>query len=167
MLVGVMADSHDNLPNVEKALRIFKEAGVEAVFHLGDFVAPFTLKKVAEAEVPVYAVFGNNDGEREVLRRVATREGINLSSQPAFVEVNECTIALLHGTGTPDDTLAVVERMARSADVVLYGHTHRREAREVEGALILNPGETLGYLTGEASVALLDLETLEVEFRVL
>ena len=167
MLVGVMADSHDNLPNVEKALRIFRAAEVEAIFHLGDFVAPFTLKKVAEAGVPVHAVFGNNDGEREVLRRVATREGINLRSQPAFIEVSGCTVALLHGTGTPDDTLAVVERMTGCADVVLYGHTHRREVREMNGTLVLNPGETLGYLMGEATVALLNLTTLEVEFRVL
>ena len=51
-------------------------------------------------------------------------------------------------------------------DVVVFGHTHEIEERR-DGALLLNPGEVGGWLTGRSTVMLLDLESLEVEVRVL
>ena len=37
MLIGVMADTHDNLRMLAAALRVFREHGVEAILHAGDF----------------------------------------------------------------------------------------------------------------------------------
>ena len=62
----------------------------------------------------------------------------------------------------------MAEPLARSGDfdLVVYGHTHEIEQRQEEG-LLLNPGEAGGWLTGLATVALVDLETLEVNLREL
>jgi predicted phosphodiesterase len=48
--------------------------------------------------------------------------------------------------------------------VVVHGHTHRRELRTRGDALILNPGEACGWLFGTPTAAILDLETMGVEF---
>ncbi len=41
MLIGVVSDTHDNLPLVEKAVKRLNEEKVNLVLHAGDYVAPF------------------------------------------------------------------------------------------------------------------------------
>jgi len=62
MLVGIVADTHDNLDLVEAAVETFEERGVDAVVHCGDIVAPFSAVPF-DAEFEFHAVRGNNDGE--------------------------------------------------------------------------------------------------------
>jgi len=56
-----------------------------------------------------------------------------------------------------------VEALAQSGlyDVVVYGHTHELVVRRAADALVINPGETCGWLTGAPSCVILELETLE------
>lgn len=44
MRIGLIADTHDNVPMVEKAVALFNREGVSAVFHAGDYVSPFSVK---------------------------------------------------------------------------------------------------------------------------
>jgi len=44
MKIGVISDTHDNLPLIEKAVKIFNEKGVKLVLHAGDYVALFVVK---------------------------------------------------------------------------------------------------------------------------
>ena len=72
MKIGVLSDTHDHLPNIRKAVEVFPKIGVEAVIHGGDFCSPFTLaefKPLADKGLKMYAVFGNNDGDRVLLVR--------------------------------------------------------------------------------------------------
>ena len=46
-------------------------------------------------------------------------------------------------------------------EVVVTGHTHKPEVGRGE-PLLVNPGELGGWLTGRASLAILDLESLDV-----
>ena len=48
-------------------------------------------------------------------------------------------------------------------DVIIYGHTHKPDVRRVKDTLIVNPGETGGWVTGKSTVALLDPVSLEAE----
>ena len=48
-------------------------------------------------------------------------------------------------------------------DVIIYGHTHSIDVRKNNNVLILNPGESCGYLSGKATVALLDISKKDVE----
>ena len=43
MLVGLISDTHDNLPMVEKAVKRLNEEKVGLVLHAGDYVAPFVI----------------------------------------------------------------------------------------------------------------------------
>ncbi len=162
LLIGVMSDSHDSLECVRRASKVFSEHGVSAVIHLGDIIAPFTLRALAESiRVPLEAVFGNNDGERVGLLKIAQVYGVNLGDQPRIVSFNNRRLLLAHGFGDPSTTYNVVEALAESRkwDAVLYGHTHEARVDYKRGVLILNPGDCSGYL-GKPMVALLDLKTM-------
>jgi putative phosphoesterase len=47
-------------------------------------------------------------------------------------------------------------------DLIVYGHTHKPEIRGGR-PLLINPGELGGWLTGQPSAALVDLEALKGE----
>jgi putative phosphoesterase len=163
MLVGVMSDSHDNMEKVVEATELFNREGVELVIHLGDIVSPFIVRRLGETlKAKMIIVYGNNDGERLLIREVAAKYGYSVHEPPRAVEIGGRRVLLAHGFGDPDNTSTIVEALAASGkfDAVLYGHTHRTDNRLVNGVLILNPGETYGGLTGKSTVAILDMEDL-------
>jgi putative phosphoesterase len=69
-------------------------------------------------------------------------------------------IAVTHGT---DERIVRALARSRLYDVVIVGHTHRYEIREVGRTILVNPGEVCGYVTGVKSVALLDTRKREVQ----
>jgi len=68
MLIGLMSDSHDNLPMIRKAVDYFNSMKAELVFHAGDIVAPFCMDELSRLNCRLIAVFGNNDGEKKMWR---------------------------------------------------------------------------------------------------
>lgn len=158
MLIGVMADSHDNVPKIEAAVQLFNRSGVEHVLHAGDFVAPFAIEPLRQLRCPVVSVFGNNDGEKFGLA-ARMREIGEVHPYLATVQLANRRIAVVH---YPE----LAEPLAKSSsfDLVVYGHTHRVDQRRDHG-LLLNPGETGGWLTGCATVATVDLTNLQVRLH--
>ena len=161
MLAGLMADTHDRLPMVEKAVRKFNEEGVELVLHAGDYVAPFVIPRFRELKAKLVGVFGNNDGDRELLkRRFSEYEGMELRGNFAELRVNGRKIALMHGS--EEELLrALIE--SQNFDVVVHGHTHKAEIYRKGKTLVVNPGEVCGYLTAKSTIALLNIEKLEAK----
>ncbi len=155
-----MSDSHDNLPAIRAAVGLFRRLAVERVVHAGDFVAPFALEPLAELGCPVHGVFGNNDGERVVLAERFRRLG-EIHPNLAELELGGRRIAAVH---YPE--LAMPLAASGRFDLVIYGHTHRIDEQR-QGALLLNPGEVGGWLTGRATAAVVELETLAVELHEL
>jgi putative phosphoesterase len=160
MLIGVMADSHDNVPKVEAAVSLFNRTQVKHVLHAGDFVAPFAIDPLRGLHCPVLSVFGNNDGERLGLA-ARIREVGEVHPYLATVSLADRQIAVVH---YPE----LAEPLAKSGayDLVVYGHTHRVDQRHDHG-LVLNPGEVGGWLTGCSTVAVVDLSTLQVQLHEL
>jgi len=156
MLVGVMADSHDNVPLIRRGIGLFLEEGVEAVVHAGDFVAPFSAKEVMKFRGKVIAVFGNNDGEREGLKKVLG----DIERGPRKFELGGLRWVLAHDR---DD---VRGKDLKGADVLIFGHSHNSSVEEGK-VLAVNPGECGAWLTGAPTVALLDTDKREAEIRKL
>jgi len=156
MKVGILADSHDHLQALRAAARTMLTAGVEHILWAGDFVAPFALPPIHAVGVPVTGVFGNNDGERNYLAKRFADYGWELQPKFAFPVLGTVRFAMHH---EPEP----VEALAQSGlyDVVVYGHTHELVVRRAADALVINPGETCGWLTGAPSCVILELETLE------
>lgn len=162
MKIGVISDTHDNVPKIEAAIRYFNHIGVEAVLHCGDFVAPFALVPFKELTPKLYLVYGNNDGEKKGLRALAAQYGWTLGAMPMEVNLGGRKIVMLH----EPDLLEELRRDARH-DLIVYGHTHKPRASHDNGRLALNPGEGGGWLSGRATVAVVDLETLAAAFHEL
>jgi hypothetical protein len=156
-MIGVMADSHDNLVAVRKAVSLFKNVKCELVIHAGDFVAPFAARELKALDCPVKSVFGNCDGEKI---------GLEKAIEP-FGEINEAPITFVHAG---KNFLACHYHFSVKSylslgkyDIIIFGHTHKLEIRKEGKTLLLNPGETGGWLSGKSTVALLDPGILEVE----
>lgn len=141
MLIAVASDIHDNIWNLESALRDMGKRNAEALLFLGDFCAPFTLAQIGDGfSGPIHAVFGNNDGDPFLLARNAARfSHVTLHGQIAELELGGRKIGLNH---YPE----IARRMAESGayDAVFSGHNHERQVETVGDCLWANPGEVMG-----------------------
>lgn len=144
--IGLMADTHDHLPSIERAIRLFNERDVDVVFHAGDIVSPFTARAFRELQAPLIGIFGNNDGDRVHLQEFFADIG-TFHGDPYMGSAGGASIAVTH---VPE----LVPSLAGTHDVVVYGHTHEAEIHR-DHALVVNPGECCGYLSGRHTVALL------------
>ena len=163
MKLGVLSDTHDNVPAVEAAMDRFESAGVESVVHCGDFIAPPVVPHLDRDGVPVHAVRGNNDGEREGLASAfEALKGGRLHGRFAELEFDGLEFAVLHGEQRP-----VIEALATSGEYeyVLRGHWHVRERRDVDGTTVLNPGAHFPTVPAEhRTVAVVDTGADEATF---
>jgi len=157
MKMGIISDTHDNLPQIRKAVKVFNREKVELVLHAGDFVSPFTSLEFKNLNCPLKGVFGNNDGDKLYLQEKFKGIG-ELYPTPYNVNINSKNVIMLHKEKLID---ALAE--SQKYDVIIYGHTHRSDLRKIGKTLIINPGECGGWLTGKSTIALLDLETLEAK----
>jgi hypothetical protein len=160
-MIGILSDSHDNLTRVREAVRLFNDAGCSLVIHAGDFVAPFTVDELRNLRAPVKAVFGNCDGEKAGLAKAF--EGLGeLREAPLKFSHAGLRFLVCHLDAPVDRYLA-----SKAYDVVVFGHTHKPLAERREGVLLINPGETGGWLRGKSTVALLDPAALTAEIITL
>jgi hypothetical protein len=154
MLVGLISDTHDNLPMVEKAVKKLNEEKVELVLHAGDYVAPFVIPKFKDLKAKLIGVFGNNDGDHEFLKkRFSDYDNLEIRGNFAVVNIDNLKIALLHGS---EEELLKALIDSGIFDVVVHGHMHKAEIYRKGKTLIVNPGEVCGYLSGKSTIALLD-----------
>ena len=162
MKIGIIADTHDNLDAISKAVEIFNHEGIDLLIHAGDFVAPFTEQPFRKLQAPLVGIFGNNDGDKLLLKEKYREKGVGeLYEDPHELELATKKLIVTHRP-------KIVSALAASGryDVIIYGHTHQAEIEHTsrksgthsEHIWIINPGECCGYLTGRKTVALLDLE---------
>jgi hypothetical protein len=155
MKIGVISDTHDRMPTFRRAVALFERLKVQAIFHAGDYVAPFAARLIAPdvLDIPLHCIYGNNDGERAGLKATLP----NIIDGPLTIKLAGRTIVMHHFIEwlKPADL--------NSADVVITGHTHKVINQEQDGKLFLNPGECCGWLYDRCTIAILDLETLSAE----
>jgi putative phosphoesterase len=158
MRIGVVGDTHNRMPNVERIIALFAEARIERIVHTGDITQPKVLEKFAALEVPLLGVYGNNDrGERMRLEHEARRFGMDLADPPRVLEWADRRIMVVHD---PEEAPTC---LPGEIDLVLHGHTHRHRHEHVGSTLVFNPGECAGHRRGANAVGLIDLVSLETE----
>jgi hypothetical protein len=158
MKIGIISDSHDHRENIFKAVEIFKKHKVRYVLHAGDIVAPFAARPFGQIEGAKFiAVFGNNDGEKIILNSTIKNSGGQIRDDFRG-EIGGKKIFMTH-------SCSAIEDIAGSGkfDLVIYGHTHKRDIRKIGKTLLINPGESTDWLTDKPGVVVLDLETMKVE----
>ena len=161
MRIGILADTHDNLPMVERAVARLSGLSPGLVLHAGDFVAPFVIPRLSALPCPCIGVFGNNDGDRALLAAKARESGrVEIAGCFTVRKPGGRSIALIHG-----HEAGIVEELAGAGifDAVVHGHSHRPSITMVGRTLVVNPGEVCGYLTGRGTVAVLETDRMEAE----
>lgn len=158
MLLGLISDTHDHIPHLNKAVEIFSDRSVDQVIHSGDFCSPFMIPPFED--LPLQAVFGNNDGDTYLLMEKAREIGATIHGQFFEADFGGLSLAVYHGTDAP-----IKEALCNCGtyDVVVCGHTHQMVDKVVAGTRFINPGSAHGF-DGTASIALLDTESEELEF---
>src|SRR3989449_1933818 len=145
MRLGIISDTHGLLrPEVFEA---FKE--VDHILHGGD-VGTWDILIDLQALAPLTAVFGNTDGLelRGKLPQVAT------------VELDGFDIVVTHGHQFGHPTPAKLHDAFPSAEIIVYGHTHKPLLELVDRTVtVMNPGGAGPKRFGLApSVGILELE---------
>lgn len=156
MRIGILSDSHDHLDRLNVMLAQLSARKIEHLIHLGDFVAPFAMKRVLTYPGPKTMIYGNNDGEKKGLKKLFPE----LQDGPIRVTLGGVRFGLAHSVEE------IPAQYRAECDVVLYGHSHTRVLKPgAHGqALELNPGETCGWLTGKPSAVVFDTADRSIEW---
>lgn len=160
MRIGVLADTHDNLPLIDRAVALLNEARVGFVLHAGDYVAPFALAALEKLSCPWVGVFGNNDGEQKGLTRASQGR---IQPPPFELNLDGKKVVIVHDLAGFDRD----ELLRGGTQLIVHGHTHQAGVERDGDALLVNPGEVGGWLHGRSSLALLDTESMEATIEVL
>lgn len=156
MLIAVLSDIHDHLPNLRAALaRIAVQTDdggrpVAALLCCGDLNSPFVVGELAQGFAgPITAVFGNNDGDRfRITANAAGTPNLSIAGETAGLELEGRRIFVHHF----NDVGAIVAG-AGQHDLVCYGHNHEYLLRRgANDAVELNPGAIMGWRPGHGDV---------------
>ena len=104
-------------------------------------------------------MYGNCDGEKLGLKKAFSSLG-EIQEPPLIFEYNNIKILVLH---IPDQLEDHVQE--GKFDIIIYGHLHEPKAEKKNNTLIINPGETCGWLSGKGTIALLNPRNLTWNFR--
>ena len=155
MIIAVMSDSHDHIGQIEKAVLLCREYKVSAIIHCGDFVAPFSLKILGKPGIPVYGVFGNNDGDK--IKMIQYTKTI-LPHIKLFTNFGEVILGNRKIAFTHYFNIAKPLALTGGYDLVGFGHSHTWYCKEVNKTILLNPGEIMGK-EGSPGFALYNTQT--------
>ena len=156
-MIGIISDTHDNVVNVQKAVKLFTEKQVDFVIHMGDVVAPATVKFFDGVKMKF--VKGNCDGDIVMETERILEIGGEYLGELAEFEVEGKKIAAIHGNNS--SKLGELIK-SNKYDYVFHGHTHKTRDERVGSTRVLNPGAH--YFGGENTVVLLDLKRDTAEF---
>lgn len=153
MRIGLISDTHGQL----RAAVFDRFHGVDHILHAGDIGSPEILVEL-EALAPVTAAWGNTDG-------FAVRARV---PETAELVLAERRIVVVHGHQLGSPTPAGLRAAYPTADIVVYGHTHRPLLDRDGSPLVVNPGAAgPARFKLQPSVAILTLSDTGVGVRFL
>lgn len=149
MKIAIISDTHDNLPNLKKAIEWINKEKIQLILHCGDISSQETIdeaRKLFNGDIKF--VKGNADWE------------LNLPDKMEL-EFNKKKIGFVHFP-------AEAKKMVQSGnfDMVFYGHTHRAWDEKVDSCHMINPGELAGQFY-KPTFAVYDTATEKLELKIL
>lgn len=163
MKIAIISDTHDNVPNLEKALAWMKENKIKALIHCGDLCAPSILVMVLGPGFhgPIHMIFGNVEDRELLPQKVKDFPQVKHYGDLGKAEFSGKRIAFVH---YPDKA----KELAASGkyDLVFYGHNHRPWEEKIGNTRLVNPG-TLAGLFNKATFAVYNTENDNLELNIL
>jgi len=160
VLIGLIADTHNDLDMTNRALALFRERQVELVLHAGDFSSPRIISLFQGFNARF--VRGNADIDIEELNERCRCMGQECLCDECEFEVEGRRFLLFHGNDVPRFRAAVA---SRKYQFIIKGHAHFFENYDSHGVRVINPGSVSG--PGERSIAILDTDSEIVEKIIL
>jgi len=159
MIIAVFSDSHDNIWNLSKAMKVVLKEQTELLIHCGDYCAPFMLAELAGLKGEVHGVFGNVDGDRFLMADFTHSKfrNITLHGEIGELDIDNSKVAFVHNPKVGKALAAIGDYCA-----VFYGHTHEQSIEKVGECLVVNPGEIMGRIS-KPSFCFFDTEKKEVK----
>jgi uncharacterized protein len=160
MILGILSDTHNNLPNLQAALKIFQQEGVTHLIHCGDLTAPDTASLLEGFRVIL--TFGNGDfASGEILAALKSLDPENYAGMVYTGEIDGVMLAVVHGHER--ERLDALIDSGRYA-YVFRGHSHLHQDTMRGSTRVINPGSLGGLHREPRQVCLLDLQTGEARF---
>ena len=163
MKFAIISDSHDNVPNLQKALAWMKQNNIKELIHCGDLCAPVIIREVLAPEFsgPIHIVFGNVEDRETTPKLAAEFSQITHYGDLGEIEITGLKIAFIH---YPDKAKELA--VSGKYDLVFYGHSHKPWEETIGQTQLINPG-TLAGLFYKASFAVYDTDTKKLELKIL
>ena len=171
MQIGIISDTHDNWPTLDRVCRFMDDRGIGTLIHCGDVCAPLTLGHLLDQyEGQVHLAFGNVDGDPFLMAaRFGDRPNLHLhGAERAELELGDRRVAVQHYPA-----LARGLALTGEYDAVFFGHDHDQRAEVLTAGerrvLLANPGTLaamgkpqtfLLYETGDNSVERFEVDRL-------
>jgi putative phosphoesterase len=163
MKTGIISDSHDDYGNIVSAVEIFNRHQVQYVFHAGDIASPLAAELFGRLDSAKFiGVFGNSDVDRRLLKSNVEHFGGQMHKRRYEGNLDGNRIYMTH---KPDELSDVIKN--RACDLVIYGHTHKQDIRDLGGVFVVNPGEATGRFRCCGTVVILDLADMSYEVEAL
>ncbi len=174
MLIGLLSDTHINIPNETFHSSQIKAAfsGVDLILHAGDIWIPSVLDEL-ESIAPVVAAWGDDDMKADLGGDKRMMKGHSLL-------FDGVTLWLMHvkpsyGRIRPQEALYYSRPSKPSSqapedppDIIVFGHAHQATIEHYKDALLVSPGSaTFPYYEPQlGTVALLTINSGQVEARL-
>ncbi len=156
MLIGIVADTHNDIEMTRKAIEIFSARKVEFIFHAGDLTSPKILDLFKGFNCRF--VLGNSDIDSDLINMKSETLGFGTVDNCCELELAGKKFLLFHGNDVPKFRDAV---SSGRYDYIIKGHTHFFENYVSSTTRIINPGTLYG--TEERTIAILDTDSDRVE----
>ncbi len=161
MIIAIISDVHENFHNLVLFLKKVQKYDAQKIIFLGDFMNNGIAKILASSDIPVIAIWGNNDGDKVAITKTALSKQSNMTigfDTYDFLEIDKKKIFITHYP-------LLVKPMAKSGefDAVFYGHDHKKNIDKINNCIIVNPGEISAHKTGNSSFAIYNTKTNDVE----
>lgn len=160
MLLGILSDTHNNLPNLQAALAVFRRRGVDTLIHCGDLTGIEVAHALAGFRV--ICAWGNGDVASGEIRKVLLEQDPeNYAGLVYTGRVGGARIGVTHG-----HLPGRVEELVHSGeyDYVFKGHSHLHKEERFGITRLINPGALGGLHREPRQICLLDLEAAKTEF---
>ena len=163
MKLAIWSDSHDNIPNIQKALAYLDKLKINFMIHCGDLAAPAVIKKELGPKFKgeIHFIHGNV-ADQALNQKVASEfEHVTCHGDQGELEIDGKKIAFNH---YPEEA----KKLAASGkyDVVFYGHSHIPWEETIGKTKLFNPG-TLAGMFAKATFAIYDTTTNTAELIIL
>lgn len=149
MRIAVFSDSHGRMHNLFLAME--KAGKIDHIMHLGDTARDAEDLGIAFPDIPITYVCGNCD----FCAGGAYEKTVELGGKQFF---------LCHGhTKSVKAGLRELAGYAKSADLVLFGHTHETFSDTVSDVPLFNPGSIALPASGAPAFGILTIENGSIQ----